>query len=884
MTESHNFSFVRPHQFLLSYLVKAHLCGHKYSVSQNNTTMVPAQSVPSGYPTAAAEKPIDSIHHNVPTTGQYSSSGLRTQRSSDLAGDTQPPSFVSQAASLDDIAQSCDHEKAISVTVSEQRERKRDELSQILDHDALEKASHSSTNTSQATLTGGVQSTHQTSPISSPKVDSTSVDSESLVHEFDETKIPSRLPLSESMGLWACAIIAGGTALTLAILGFLIFLWFGEGPAGGESATYVWRKIMLSESWPAQTITICALVVRTVAAAQAAVCTSLVAALLLERRRLPLSKLIPVSIKRGVNDGPFNLVCEVLSWKYLRRLFCVEIGLLLIVTLVTFSIQFTSTVLLSGFDTATLVQFPEHLQRNVILSAKAAEQATHINSFSQFPPSYATFGELETSDVPDPNAQGVSDTGVKLRSFVPFQEKERLKLRAYRGPALSEKTQVMCMRPNMDAQVSWLQTTSEHGTMPSTSISGTVSYENTFDEAGLDDWTACSSFQNPDGGSQTVCLPQNFTCTLPLRAAQIADPLSVIAFCHLPAEIVENAGGVNFEGFMQYWNTSSPLWSANANTWVYLTLSTNLTVEAVGEELGSRKSSSISLNTPLAKAGEWDTYEVLPTMALNVSLCFAGLQADVYNVSMSTVTDPKEPEVRWDPKHGEDGAEQGQLFMGTTGSRPNAAERGILSISDFSRPDDLKTEDVDGSSHALWKGPSGFTGMFASQSGGSWIMCNDCAFDGWAIPPDIAALFARTIHTTGRAGWAIQNFLTTYTESWYAQILPQFDVAANIDVTFSTQIRIPRHWGGLVAALVMIIVNLICVWAITVLYVIHTRYSRQGNVWHTVSQIMSEDTRLILEQSNQLMDEDVEKRLKMDDCLVFLGKSKGSDKVSVLRP
>lgn len=846
--------------------------------------MVPAQPVPSNHPTAAAPKPIDSIHHNVPTAGQVSSSGLQIQRSSDLSGDTQPLSFVSQAASPDDAAQPFDHEKAISFTMSEQREKQRDELSQILDHDALEEASQSSTNTSQATLSGGVQSTQQTSPISSPKVNLTSVDSGSLVLDFDETKITSRPPISESLGLWACAIIAGGTALTLAILGFLIFLWFGEGPSGGERATYVWRKIMLSETWPAQTITICALIVRSVAAAQAAVCTSLVAALLLERRRLPLSKVVPVSIKRGVNDGPFSLIREVLSWKYLQPLFCLEIGLLLIVTLVTFGIQFTSTVLLSGFDSTTLVQFPQYLQRNVILSAKAADQATNINSFSQFPPSYATFGELETSDMPDPNPQGVSDTGVKLRSFVPFEEKERLKLRAYRGPALSEKTQVMCMRPNIDARVSWLKATSELGTMPTASISGTISYNDTLEEAALDDSAACSSFQTPDGGNQTMCLPQNFTCTLPLRATHIADPLPVIAFCHLPAEVLENAGHVNFEGYMQQWNASSPLWSANANAWVYLTLSTNLTVEAVDGELGSRKNSSTSLNTPLAKAGEWDTYEVLPNMALNVSLCFAGLQTDVYNVSMSTVTDLKEPEVRWDPIHGEDGASQGQLLMGTTGSRPHAAERGILSISDFRKPDDLKIEDVDGSSSALWRGPSAFTGMFASQSGGSWIMCNNCAFDGWAIPPDIAALFARTIHTTGRAGWAIQNFLTTYTESWYAQILPQFDVAADIDVTFSTQVRIPRHWGGLIAALVMIIVNLVCVWAITVLYVIHTRYSRQGNVWHTVSQIMSEDTRLILEQSNQLMDEDVEKRLKMDDCLVFLGKSRGSDKVSVLRP
>lgn len=103
--------------------------------------MVPALPLPSDHPMAAASKDLDSIHHGVPTTGQVSSSGLRTQRSSDLGGDTQPLSPVHQAASPDDITQSWDHDKAISVGVSGQREDQRDKLSQILDHDALEKAS-----------------------------------------------------------------------------------------------------------------------------------------------------------------------------------------------------------------------------------------------------------------------------------------------------------------------------------------------------------------------------------------------------------------------------------------------------------------------------------------------------------------------------------------------------------------------------------------------------------------------------------------------------------------------------------------------------------------------------------------------------------------------
>lgn len=838
---------------------------------------------PSKGPMPAVSRPINSTNDQVQAFIHHQCSGLQTQKSSNSNGDAQSLGLASQAVSPHDATQLGDRDEVISDTVSDHSEDSQETLSQTLDPDVSESESQVPVVSTHAAVPEATKQIQEPSSTSLVTVNSASAGTQSFAHDCDETKITPRPCTSASLGLWACGIIAGGTALTLAVIGFLLFLWLGEGPAGGETATYVWRKIMLSESWPAQIITICSLVVRTVAAAQAAVCTSLVAALLLERRQLPLSKVVPVSIKRGVNDGPLNLFCDVLSRKYPQLLFSAEMGLLLIVTMATFGIQFTSTVLLSGFDTTTLVEFPQQLRHNVLLSAERVNN-TVINSYAQFPPSYAIFGELETSDTPDPNRLGVSDTGVKLRSFVPFQEQQRTKLRSYNGPAFSERTQVMCMRPDIDARISLVQVTTEYVTMPSTSISGTISYEKTFEEATLNDWTPCSSSQQVDGISQTVCLPKNFSCTLPLMNILTIDPLPVIALCHLSAEIVGNTSPTGPRLNMQVWNESNPLWSANANSWIYLTFSTNLSMSGVGEEIGARENLSVPLVTPIATAGEWQTYQVFPTMALNVTLCFAGLQTNLHNVSMSSATGPKEPKVQWDPVHREDGVEQGQVFMGTTASRLSAAERGILSITEIKSPDGLKPEDTDGSSHTLWRGPSGFMGMFAGQQGGSWIMCNVCCWmDGWSIPPDIAALFARTIHTTGRAGWAIQNFLTTYTESWYAQILPQFDVAADIDVTFSTQVRIPRHWEGLIAALFMIITNLVCVWAITVLYVIHTRYSRQGNVWHTVSQIMSEDTRLVLEQSNQVLDEDVEKRLKIDDYLVFVGKSKDSDKVSVLR-
>jgi hypothetical protein len=841
--------------------------------------------MPSNGLTATVSGPA---HHNIQEVSESQHSCQKAPLSSDP---NTKAKFLSphtiQNVSLVHANEADDQGEALPDTLSASNDEQPLEIldpvpGHVEDGAPLHQASHSSVDSIHETLAGSVEFTHQPSPASLSTTNPDIAVSDSIGSVHNETKAFLRLPIAESLGLWACTTLSGGTLITLAVLGFLVFLWAGEGPPGGEKATYVWRKIMLNESWPAQTITICAVVVRTIAAAQAAVCTSLVAALLLERRRLPLSKAVPVSIKRGINDGPFNLVRDLLSWKVFRRLFCLEMALLILVTIVTFGIQFTSTLLLSGFDTTTLIEFPQQLHRNVILSAETAQKASGLNSFSQFPPSYALFGELETSDSPDPNPRGVSDTGVKLRSFVPFLKEERAKLRSYTGPAFSERTQLMCVRPSMDAQVSWDIDVTELGSLPVLTITGIFSYDKTFEEAGLDDWEPCSSTVRLDGSEQTACLPSNFTCTLPLNSNGTITPSSVIALCHPPTTFTRSTGKSNM-GPQEMWNDSRPLWSADANPWMYLTFSTNLTVGAVNQEIEGNKSSTVSLDVPVAKPGEWNTYQLLPAMTLNVTLCFAGLYAELFEVSMSTAADPQEPEVRWDFTDLDDGASPGQRFMGTTGSNLSITERGILSITDVRDPSTLKREDVMNSSLALWAGPFAFTGMFSGQSGGSWMMCNFCDFYGWAIPPDIAALFARTIHTTGRAGWAIQTFLTTYTQSWYAQILPEFDVAADIDVTFSTQLRIPRHWGGLTAALVLVCVNLVCVWALTVLYVVHTRCSRQGNVWHTVSQIMSEDTKTVLEKSNQVKDKRVEKELEEDDYLVFIGRPKGSEKVSLIR-
>ncbi|KAI1370587.1 hypothetical protein F4677DRAFT_457768 [Hypoxylon crocopeplum] len=113
-------------------------------------------------------------------------------------------------------------------------------------------------------------------------------------------------------------------------------------------------------------------------------------------------------------------------------------------------------------------------------------------------------------------------------------------------------------------------------------------------------------------------------------------------------------------------------------------------------------------------------------------------------------------------------------------------------------------------------------------------------------------------------------------------MLPLFDITGDVQVAFSTEERIPKKWGGLIAVLAMVSMYLICVWIITTLYVRNVRYTRQGNCWHAVSQLMSKPTQFILKQSNELRDKHIENMLKGDDPLVTINQSTNTGKVEVL--
>jgi len=110
-----------------------------------------------------------------------------------------------------------------------------------------------------------------------------------------------RLLLAHRFGKYSSAVIILGTPVSSACIAFVCFLWLGD------EKNPTWRQIIVS-GWATRCVTITALVIRVAVSAQAAVATSMVAALLLQTGQTRLSSAAAVSLATYSNDGPRSLL------------------------------------------------------------------------------------------------------------------------------------------------------------------------------------------------------------------------------------------------------------------------------------------------------------------------------------------------------------------------------------------------------------------------------------------------------------------------------------------------------------------------------------------------------------------------------------------------
>jgi hypothetical protein len=439
----------------------------------------------------------------------------------------------------------------------------------------------------------------------------------------------SRLPLKESLGLGGCVSLFGGGIGILAVLGFLTFLWFGHGSdIEGRNATKTWRSIVLSD-WMTRTITLTALVLRLIVSAQAILCTSMTAALILEKRSAPKSNVAHLSVIRGTNGGALQLIQLILTSSKLAALALnLEFWLIMFLGIVTFALQFSSTILVSDLNDFVIVGDFNRAQVMDVLSLAGNGDSVFLDqSWLVRPLVFSVFGEVQSQPDIAPDSHGFSNSGLVQRGFVPVEgSQNRTSVRHYQGNAMVMSSKTACMRPVIDAQyraADW-GTISNNDNQTFGHIVGFLDYGASLRNAYADVGTS-----NDSQGLEGVY----FDCNIP-ATPYTNEPQSSLC-------VVGGVGGgfwsLNYSP--EQWNYTEDPWSTNSS--IYLVYTTNMNIQDWFE---APFNESI---LPGISYGEWESYNPLADRYVNVSLCFSAFDIERQFVDMNTSGVLQEPVVDW---------------------------------------------------------------------------------------------------------------------------------------------------------------------------------------------------------------------------------------------
>ncbi|KAI0809978.1 hypothetical protein GGR55DRAFT_695792 [Xylaria sp. FL0064] len=619
----------------------------------------------------------------------------------------------------------------------------------------------------------------------------------------------SLLAMGDSLGRRGLLGIFGGSLWILGIFGFLAFIWCGQGskPEAAD-ATRLWRFIALHNYFP-QTITLCALALRIAVGGQAAICTSMLAAIVLEKRGARRTQVGWLSVMCSINDGPHKLGVLLVSNKRIAVFCHVEALLTLLLILITLALQFSSTLLLSDINNFTIGD---------------------LNT-TQF-----VFGEVQAGFNATPNADGLSDTGIVQRALLPIPESDaRSSIRQVESTSLVMTSQSACIRPQINAVYSSeIYEVSEQDAFGS--LLGTIDYIRSFERAGIKPGSMC-------GG--TGCEDVAFECPIPSSTAGWAT-----VTC-LTDGIVRKTHPSAFDPI---WDPLDGVWSINASISLLITSNTNYSYWS-----GLADTNMLPAGNPYKDLERFDTSMSAPgrlheprtdllltskTYSTTDVQTFLGVSEPQRNHSDRRILDLKilgPPAIDSMPSPASQSGPQPVFFAltggNTTVGRLTAAIIEVVMYYQIT--------------------PS-------SQPNVSMSFCYFCITNGYSINPEISLLFNDITTKTGRAANALLSFTTIIFSSVYYTYLSTLRVSHDARMVAATTVQVPGPCSingcvGFASVSALLLGHVLCVILITILYLRQVRYSRYENIWHAISQLTGDGLTDVLREAQNATDAEVER-------------------------
>ncbi|KAI1349177.1 hypothetical protein F5Y01DRAFT_327702 [Xylaria sp. FL0043] len=677
----------------------------------------------------------------------------------------------------------------------------------------------------------------------------------------------SLVSMGDSLGRRGLLGIFGGSLWILGIFGFLAFIWCGQGskPEAAD-ATRLWRFIALHNYFP-QTITLCALALRIAVGGQAAICTSMLAAIVLEKCGAQRTQVGWLSVMRSINDGPHKLGVLLVSNKRIAIFRHVETLLTLLLILTTLALQFSSTLLLSDINNFTIVGDLNTTQFGDILLYDKQDfyvEALGLQFLNQ-PPVYAVFGEVQADFNATPNADGLSDTGIVQRALLPIPESDaRSSVRQVESTSLVMTSQSACIRPQINAVYSSeIYEISEQDAFGS--LVGTIDYGRSFEQAGVKPGSMC-------GG--TGCEDVAFECPIPSSTEGWATVTCLID------GIVRKAHPSTFDPI---WDPLDGVWSLNASISLVITSNTDYSYW-----LSLADTSMLPAGDPYE---EWQSYNLGNGNFVNISLCSSGFSLERFDTSMSAPGRLHEPRTDLLLTSKTYSTTDVQIFLGVSEPQRNHSDRQILDLKILGPPasDSMSSPVSQSGSQPVLFAPTGgntTVGRLTAaiievvmyyqitpgfQPNVSMSFCYFCTTNGYSINPEISLLFNDIATKTGRAANALLSFTTIIFSSVYYTYLSTLRVSHDARVVAATTVQVPGPCSingcvGFASVSALLLGHVLCVILITILYLRQVRYSRYGNIWHAISQLTGDGLTDVLREAQNATDAEVERINDKEYC------------------
>ncbi|KAF2126692.1 hypothetical protein P153DRAFT_398807 [Dothidotthia symphoricarpi CBS 119687] len=656
-----------------------------------------------------------------------------------------------------------------------------------------------------------------------PKAETSSGISDALL-TTDQSRTPPRLHELSRLGTKTLYVLLSTSIIILILLGFLACLWFGN------ASNKTWKKIMIT-NWATRSVSITALFLRTAIDFQAAIGSAIIASLLLESNTgTHLFHLASLSPMRAGTSNPWSLGQLMVEEMWLttakqrKNHLCYIIALLLLAT--TSTLQFSSTLLLSDLKPGSLSGNAVETEVRPSLSyMNISERIPRDAAWTTNPPFYPTFGE-HSSPVKDIE-NGITDTGVLLRTFLPYATaNSRQTLHSYTGNGLVLDARVSCQAPLI---------TQFNGTEHYSQLQGTV--ETTKNSTML----------------QTI-YPTSFDCAVA--------GLNDYSICQV---------GQPYPGFIGSLNSHFMRSTSYGTAFLVIKGSNPTTIKS--NDINNTATNSEWIDLVFANA---------TGVGASMSLCFAPWDAAVLNITLSSTANRTEPQLAWWgsfitsdilnyllPQSTQSKHLRRVLQMSPpqslSGDLPPPKERPFIQ-SDASG----SSATQDGSNTPL---PQDWS-IFMTQKPLPAVINNFSKRPSQAIAADpaLGAIFTDTLAANHSVAWALSSVITILSMTNYYSQQPAFDRLDTAKVSFFSDVPYPRDYVGFMLLTWALVAHFLLMAILLVLFVTRTHLTLLGNAWPAFAQ---------LAESPQLKEHMTNATLKNDGEILKAMRAKGKDRVRV---